>query len=92
MTGGAFKNNSNLLGRRREIEELETRVESLKNQLEAKQKEELILIGKNEISIREEAGRLNAALQEQSLKDNTLRMNQKAMEQKAKRLQKSIQI
>ena len=35
MTGGAFRNNSNLLGRRREIEELETRVESLKNQLEA---------------------------------------------------------
>ena len=30
MTGGAFKNNSNLLGRRREIEELERSVELLK--------------------------------------------------------------
>ena len=27
MTGGAFKNNSNLLGRRREIEELEKKVQ-----------------------------------------------------------------
>ena len=29
MTGGAFKNNSNLLGRRREIEELEKKVKEL---------------------------------------------------------------
>ena len=87
MTGGAFKNNSNLLGRRREIEELETRVESLKNQLEAKQKE-IDTYREKRNFYREEAGRLNAALQEQSLKDNTLRMNQKAMEQKAKEIAK----
>ena len=87
MTGGAFKNNSNLLGRRREIEELETRVESLKNQLEAKQKEIDTYREKRNFH-REEAGRLNTALQEQSLKDNTLRMNQKAMEQKAKEIAK----
>ena len=87
MTGGAFKNNSNLLGRRREIEELETRVESLQNQLEAKQKEIDTYREKRNFH-REEAGRLNAALQEQSLKDNTLRMNQKAMEQKAKEIAK----
>lgn len=30
MTGGAFRNNSNLLGRKREIEELEKKVSSLK--------------------------------------------------------------
>lgn len=33
MTGGAFRNNSNLLGRRREIEELETKVNQLKQNL-----------------------------------------------------------
>lgn len=33
MTGGAFKNNSNLLGRRREIEELEESVRALKKDL-----------------------------------------------------------
>ena len=39
MTGGAFKNNSNLLGRRREIEELQNRVETLKNRMETSQKD-----------------------------------------------------
>ena len=38
MTGGAFKNNSNLLGRRREIEELEAKVKGLKEQLVTMQK------------------------------------------------------
>ena len=38
MTGGAFKNNSNLLGRRREIEELEAAVAKCKNDLQAIQK------------------------------------------------------
>ena len=59
----------------------------LKNQLEAKQKEIDTYREKRNFH-REEAGRLNAALQEQSLKDNTLRMNQKAMEQKAKEIAK----
>ena len=34
MTGGAFKNNSNLLGRRREIEELELSVKQLSSEME----------------------------------------------------------
>ena len=38
MTGGAFKNNSNLLGRRREIEELERSVGILRKELEETQK------------------------------------------------------
>ena len=37
MTGGAFRNNSNLLGRRREIEELERSVRQLKKELEEMQ-------------------------------------------------------
>ena len=43
MTGGAFKNNSNLLGRRREIEELERSVRQLKKELEELKKENLFL-------------------------------------------------
>ena len=35
MTGGAFRNSSNLLGRRREIEELKSQVEKRKEKLEA---------------------------------------------------------
>lgn len=33
MTGGAFKNNSNLLGRRREIEELRENVEKISSKI-----------------------------------------------------------
>ena len=38
MTGGAFRNNSNLLGRRREIEELEKNVALRKKELETTQR------------------------------------------------------
>ena len=38
MTGGAFKNTSNLLGRRRELEELEGRCQKALHQAEAIQK------------------------------------------------------
>ena len=38
MTGGAFKNTSNLLGRKREIEELEGSVKALKTDMEAMQR------------------------------------------------------
>ena len=36
MTGGAFKNSSNLLARNREIEELEKKVTGLENEKENK--------------------------------------------------------
>ena len=39
MTGGSFRNNSNLLGRRREIEELEGHIRQLKKELEDMQKQ-----------------------------------------------------
>lgn len=47
MTGGAFKNNSNLLGRRREIEELEKSVGILKKELEETQR----AIGENRADV-----------------------------------------
>ncbi len=34
MTGGSFRNNSNLLGRRREIEELKKSVQGLAKELQ----------------------------------------------------------
>ena len=34
MSGGSFKNNSNLLGRRREIEELESSVKALRKDMD----------------------------------------------------------
>ena len=39
MSGGSFKNNSNLLGRRREIEELESSVKALKSDMDKMQRD-----------------------------------------------------
>ena len=39
MTGGAFRNSSNLLSRRREIEEFEKTVEKLKSEMEQMEQE-----------------------------------------------------
>ena len=82
LSGGAFKNSSNLLGRRREIEELSQSVDNLKQQsadLAAKissQEEEIT--GK-----RAELNRINTILNEQSLLQNTIKMNlDKASEKK----------
>lgn len=57
MTGGAFRNNSNLLGRRREMEELEADIAALKEKLETMEKE------------KEENGQLRMGLQEKLEKE-----------------------
>lgn len=74
MTGGAFKNSSNLLGRRREIEELKQSVNEtskegvgLKNQLSDNRAKIA--------SIREDNDVLTKELREVSLKKNTIQVN-----------------
>ncbi len=73
MTGGAFKNNSNLLGRKREIEELEARRDKTFKQAEAL-KEELELMEGQLAEKREELEAAKAELQKQYLEQNTVRM------------------
>ena len=81
MTGGAFKNSSNLLGRKRELEELEAALEQSKSAWEATVKEEEALkkrMEEKQIRLKE----LQAAGQELQLKQNTQKLNlQKAKEQ-----------
>ncbi len=76
ISGGAFKNNSNLLGRRREIEEIEKTLISLK-----KEKEELdrkLVDNRSEISvISEEEAKISKGLQEQMIIKNTIEVNLK---------------
>ncbi len=74
MTGGAFKNSSNLLGRNREIEELKEKVDRCRRDMEKVQRE-LVEI-QNERSgcySRLDAGA--AALQEVRVLENTARVN-----------------
>ena len=78
LTGGAFKNNSNLLGRRREIEELEDTVEALKQDLEKMQKTvEEYRAKRNQY--RDQAAQVQEQLQEQYLRENTVQMNLNSM-------------
>lgn len=74
ISGGAFKNNSNLLGRRRELEELEQKLRAAKEKLDAANADiENIKAERNHVrkTIEEE----KATLQELFIRQNTARMN-----------------
>ncbi len=74
ISGGAFKNNSNLLGRRREIEELEARVKKLRGQIDAINRE--IDETKNRRNkLRMDAEKFKADIQRKSIEQNTARLN-----------------
>ena len=79
MTGGAFKNSSNLLGRRREIEELQEQVKNRKNELEdLHQYIDECRTRRNQL--REVLVRLRDQLQEKYLEQNTAGMKLKETE------------
>ena len=74
MTGGAFKNNSNLLGRRREIEELEGKVAAQKevvSRLAASMEENR----HNRNQFREQISQLQEQLRSKYVAQNTAKMN-----------------
>lgn len=74
MTGGAFKNSSNLLGRKREIEELEQSVVTLKQDMQKMQAS----ISKNRDDrniLRDHLSDLTEQLQKLQLSQNTEKMN-----------------
>ncbi len=82
MTGGAFKNTSNLLGRKREIEELEKTVGRLQGANE-KQKKQLEEIRAARELLKEDAKRIREELKQAMLEQNTEKMNlDRAIEQK----------
>ena len=81
MTGGAFKNASNLLGRRREIEELSSSVALLKKDLEALQQ---TIDGKRRKrnELRDKIAALGEQLQKAYLVQNTTKLEISQMEDK----------
>ncbi len=92
ISGGAFKNNSNLLGRRREMEELEGKVKRflkeidvLLNEIEETKKK------RNQIRLSLEEDK--AALQKKFIDQNTARLNViKAEERKGEALEGSLEL
>ena len=88
MTGGAFKNSSNLLGRKREIEELEQACEKTQKASESLEKEldqaEQTLAG-----IRKAAERTREEKEEASLGQNTVKMNIAQLESRKAEIRES---
>ncbi|MBQ2803374.1 MAG: chromosome segregation protein SMC, partial [Lachnospiraceae bacterium] len=74
ISGGAFKNNSNLLGRRREIDELEKKVKRLAEQIE-KCNQEIDDTKNKRNKLRMELEALKADIQRKSIEQNTKRLN-----------------
>lgn len=88
MTGGTFKNSSNLLGRQRELAELEKACQTAAEEVEKLQK----LIAANETltaEYRAEAERLRGERQETALKKNTSQLNMKRLEAKRQEIAES---
>ena len=82
LTGGAFKNSSNLLARKREIEELEQRVASLETEIQVKRRR-MEDIKTARALLEEDAGKNKAELQELYILQNTAKLNaERAKEQK----------
>lgn len=90
MTGGAFKNSSNLLGRKREIEELEQMCQkafAMAERIQGELSESEALSAK----IREELEQGKERQHEVSLIQNTLQVNISQMEEKRKEIRDSSQ-
>ena len=74
MTGGAFKNSSNLLGRKRELDDLSKVLSELNNEIENASKEETTLRTERE-ELKGKKEDLNLRLQEFYLQKNTVSLN-----------------
>jgi len=86
MTGGAFKNKSNLLGRKREIEELERSVKRLQKEMQAGQKE-IDTNRERRNKLREELVVLNDKIQERQIRQNTVKLYVRQAESKINEVQ-----
>ncbi len=74
LAGGAFKNQSNLLGRKREIEGLEKQV-ALRLKKIDELKEDIASIKKDRTKVRERLEQIKEIQQEQFIKQNTAQLN-----------------
>ena len=81
ISGGAFKNSSNLLGRRREIEQLQEKVKATLKQVDALL-EEAEEIRKQRALLRVKLDQTKEQLQQEFIRQNTARMNVAAAREK----------
>ncbi|MBQ3545214.1 MAG: chromosome segregation protein SMC [Lachnospiraceae bacterium] len=90
MSGGAFKNSSNLLGRRREIEEIENNI-SLNKEKSQKCDEDIKVNQAELMKLNDELEKVKAVLQQQYLLQNTVKLNLNQANEKQQELQSSFE-
>ena len=90
MTGGAFKNNSNLLGRRREIEELELSVKQLALEMEER-KTQVEETKTKRTACYAALDEVNEKLSKEFVKQNTAKMQLNLYEQKKQEFEGNMQ-
>ena len=83
ISGGAFRGNSNLLGRRREISELQANVSDLEKKVAQSQKD-IAQAKEDRNRARAEQESVRTLLQSRFLEQNTIRMNIAAQEERLK--------
>lgn len=88
MTGGAFKNSSNLLGRKREIEELKEHCDKIQR-AEEKLQEELTNVRKEEALAQAALEETRARQQEMHLQQNMVQMNIRQIESRRAEISES---
>ncbi len=88
MTGGAFKNTSNLLGRKREMEELEEACTKALVDVERLEKDLVMNEGLLAES-KEELGKIKAEIQQLYLKQNTINLSLSRVEEKKAEIRES---
>ncbi len=89
MTGGAFKNNSNLLGRRREIEELELSVKQLSKEMEER-KVQVEDTKAKRTACYASLDEINEKLSKEFVKQNTAKMQLNLYEQKKQEFEENL--
>ena len=90
ISGGAFRNAGNLLGRRREMEELEKRTGQITEEMK-KLREEIEGFRKASDQNSEEYERIDQILQEISLQKNTVALQKEQLLEKKKELEQNFQ-
>ena len=86
MSGGSFKNNSNLLGRRREIEELESSVKALKSDMDKMQRDIDDNRSRRNV-MRDTIADFQEKLRQQYVAQNTAKMNINQVESRIREIQ-----
>ena len=90
MTGGAFRNNSSLLGRRREIDELESNITMLKKSM-ADAQGNVEHTRSERVALRGKIADLKEQLNKQSLKQNTVKIKISQYQSKKEEIQLDCQ-